>query len=130
MPMYGWTGPKAKRQDAPAHLQQWQQAPNVVVIEMGADRDHAQDQDRTRRFFVGLEIPHGRVDRIPARPPAASGEARAPIGQWEGRAAMRIRVRPASSPAGAFSDANNACGTTYVIGLPSRGRGSTEETTP
>ena len=49
--------PKAKRQDAPGHLQQMQQNPGVVLIEMGADCDHAQDQDRTRRFLVGLEIP-------------------------------------------------------------------------
>lgn len=49
--------PKAKRADAPGHLQQLQQDPGIVLIEMGADCDHAQDQDRTRRFLVALELP-------------------------------------------------------------------------
>lgn len=49
--------PKAKRADAPQHLDQLQQNPGIVLIEMGADCDHAQDQDRTRRFLVALELP-------------------------------------------------------------------------
>jgi hypothetical protein len=48
---------RAKQTDALNHLRQLQQNPRIVLIEMGADCDHAQDQDRTRRFLVALELP-------------------------------------------------------------------------
>jgi hypothetical protein len=53
--------PRQRREQAPGHLQLLQQPGAVVLVEMGADCDHAQDQDRTRRFLVGLEIPQDLV---------------------------------------------------------------------
>lgn len=36
---------------------EFRQLPEIVLIELGADCDHAQDHDRTRRYLVGLEVP-------------------------------------------------------------------------
>lgn len=49
--------PEHRRAEVPGHLQQIRQAASFVLVEIGADCDHAQDHDRTRRFLVGLEIP-------------------------------------------------------------------------
>lgn len=65
--------PKAKRADAPGHMQQLQQDPGIVLIEMGADCDHAQDQDRTRRFLVALELPQ---DLLYLASPSRDGKLR------------------------------------------------------
>lgn len=65
--------PRARREEAPAHLQQLQQPGAVVLVEMGADCDHAQDQDRTRRFLVGLEIPQ---DLLYLARPSSDGKLR------------------------------------------------------
>lgn len=37
---------------------------NIVLVELGADCDHAQDHDRTRRFLLGLEVPAEQVEFI------------------------------------------------------------------
>ena len=39
-------------------LAEFRQGATVVLVEVGADCDHAQDHDRTRRFLVGLEVPN------------------------------------------------------------------------
>jgi hypothetical protein len=65
--------PRGKRAEAPGHLQQMQANPGVVLIEMGADCDHAQDQDRTRRFLVGLEVPQ---DLLYLASPSRDGKLR------------------------------------------------------
>ena len=50
--------------DEPTHsqysvnLRQIKDNQSFVFVELGADCDHAQDRNRTRRFLVGLEIPH------------------------------------------------------------------------
>lgn len=49
--------PEAQRSLVPDHLRQLRDAPSFVLVELGADCDHAQDHNRTRRFLVGLEIP-------------------------------------------------------------------------
>lgn len=49
--------PEDRRAGVAGHLKQIRQASGFVLVEMGADCDHAQDQVRTRRFLVGLEIP-------------------------------------------------------------------------
>ena len=50
--------PEHQRAQAPGHLQQIRGIPSsFVLVELGADCDHAQDHHRTRRFLVGLEIP-------------------------------------------------------------------------
>ncbi len=49
--------PEAERDGVRALLQQFRLAAEVVLIELGADCDHAQDHDRTRRYLVGLEVP-------------------------------------------------------------------------
>lgn len=49
--------PEAQRAQVPDHLKQLRDAPSFVLVELGADCDHAQNHNRTRRFLVGLEIP-------------------------------------------------------------------------
>jgi hypothetical protein len=44
--------PKAK-----ALWDEFKRSPEFVLVELGADCDHAQDTTRTRRYLVGLEIP-------------------------------------------------------------------------
>ncbi len=44
-----------------------------VLVEVGADCDHAQDHQRTRRFLVGLEIPE---DLVHLADPKADGKLR------------------------------------------------------
>ena len=53
--------PQAQHAQIKDELQQLRQTANFVLIEMGADCDHAQDHDRTRRFLVGLEVPENLV---------------------------------------------------------------------
>lgn len=53
--------PEARHAEIRVHIQQMRQAAGFVLIEMGADCDHAQDHDRTRRFLVGLEIPEDMI---------------------------------------------------------------------
>jgi hypothetical protein len=53
--------PQAQQAQIQGELQQMRQAASFVLIEMGADCDHAQDHDRTRRFLVGLEVPENLV---------------------------------------------------------------------
>ncbi|MET2522955.1 hypothetical protein ABXT34_06550 [Ralstonia sp. SM1884_UCD616_TZ26] len=53
--------PEHQRAEVPGHLQQIRQAASFVLVEIGADCDHAQDHDRTRRFLVGLEIPQDLI---------------------------------------------------------------------
>lgn len=38
-------------------LTEFRRSAEVVLIEVGADCDHAQNNDRTRRYLVGLEVP-------------------------------------------------------------------------
>lgn len=49
--------PEERRVQVLAHLKQLRDVPSFVLVELGADCDHAQDHNRTRRFLVGLEIP-------------------------------------------------------------------------
>ncbi|SRR6266481_16477 len=39
-------------------LSKFKRSANAVLVEVGADCDHAQDSYRTRRYLVGLEVPH------------------------------------------------------------------------
>jgi hypothetical protein len=49
--------PEAERDAIRALMQAFRPAAEVVLIELGADCDHAQDHDRTRRYLVGVEVP-------------------------------------------------------------------------
>lgn len=49
--------PEAERDAIRALMQAFRPAAEVVLIEVGADCDHAQDHDRTRRYLVGVEVP-------------------------------------------------------------------------
>jgi hypothetical protein len=53
--------PEARHTEVKGHIQQMRQAADFVLVEMGADCDHAQDHDRTRRFLLGLEVPEGMI---------------------------------------------------------------------
>lgn len=53
--------PEALHTEIKDHIQQMRQAADFVLVEMGADCDHAQDHYRTRRFLLGLEIPEGMI---------------------------------------------------------------------
>src|SRR6266481_403340 len=39
-------------------LSKFKRSANAVLVEVGADCDHAQDSYRTRRYLVGLDVPH------------------------------------------------------------------------
>jgi hypothetical protein len=49
--------PEAERDAIRALMQAFRPAAEVVLIELGADCDHAQDHDRTRRYLLGVEVP-------------------------------------------------------------------------
>jgi hypothetical protein len=49
--------PPERHADIQILLKEFRQSAQVVLVEIGADCDHAQDSDRTRRYLVGLEVP-------------------------------------------------------------------------
>lgn len=49
--------PKEQRAEITALWEAFAKSPQVVLVELGADCDHAQDKHRTRRYLVGLEVP-------------------------------------------------------------------------
>lgn len=49
--------PESQHERLPGDLRLIREAESFVLVELGADCDHAQDHGRTRRFLVGLEIP-------------------------------------------------------------------------
>ncbi|MHA6909483.1 hypothetical protein ACQUJS_13785 [Ralstonia pseudosolanacearum] len=49
--------PEPGRDAAQALLREFRASAEVVLVEVGADCDHAQNHDRTRRYLVGLEVP-------------------------------------------------------------------------
>jgi hypothetical protein len=53
-----WEKFPAKKQDAIRGLHaEFKQAAEFILVELGADCDHAQDTARTRRYLLGLEVP-------------------------------------------------------------------------
>jgi len=53
--------PQTQQAQIQEELKQMRQTGAFVLVEMGADCDHAQDHFRTRRFLVGLEVPENLV---------------------------------------------------------------------
>jgi hypothetical protein len=51
------TFPQDMHAEIRALLEEFRPSAEVVLIEIGADCDHAQNSDRTRRYLVGLEVP-------------------------------------------------------------------------
>ena len=49
--------PQAQHEEIQTLLKEFRKSAEIVLIELGADCDHAQDHDRTRRYLVGLEVP-------------------------------------------------------------------------
>lgn len=62
---------EGERDEIRTLLQEFKRSAEVVLVEVGADCDHAQDHDRTRRYLVGLEVPD-RFVRL-ARAPEGGG---------------------------------------------------------
>lgn len=49
--------PEDRRGEVADHLRQIRVASSFVLVELGADCDHAQDHERSRRFLLGLQVP-------------------------------------------------------------------------
>ncbi len=49
--------PEEKQDEMRGLMKEFQRTPEVVLIELGADCDHAQAHHRTRRYLVGVEVP-------------------------------------------------------------------------
>ena len=76
--------PDHQRAQAPGHLQQIRGAHSFVLVELGADCDHAQDHNRTRRFLVGLEIPQDLLYlACPIEPGKLRNGALELLGPWK-----------------------------------------------
>lgn len=58
--------PEAERDAIRALIQAFRPKSEVVLIELGADCDHAQDHDRTRRYLVGVEVPEQFIQLVRA----------------------------------------------------------------
>ena len=48
--------PPDEREKVSEHIRQIRDATSFVLVELGADCDHAQDHGRTRRFLLGVEL--------------------------------------------------------------------------
>lgn len=51
------TFPKEQQEEAKRLFEEFRGVAEFVLVELGADCDHAQDASRTRRYLVGLEVP-------------------------------------------------------------------------
>ena len=49
--------PEERHEEIQALLRDCRQSAETVLVEVGADCDHAQATDRTRRYLIGLEVP-------------------------------------------------------------------------
>lgn len=81
----------AKRDEVREQLIQLRKEAQFVLVEMGADCDHAQDHRRTRRFLLGLELPNDQLHL--ARSPLGDGGLRNGslelLGPWKREGAVK-----------------------------------------